>query len=323
MKAQQRPSSEPTPWSAKVFAGVGILAVVFLILVPLTYRWGIGSSVSHTSGEWNNFGTFVGGVLGPILSTLAFLALIYTIFLQEQQLSLARKTLKAADEDKELTQKQLTAALRTQEATSEALTVQNKATREQATQSKFFELLRLHHQLADSVKFRTGMTLFEGREALRVLYDDEFTRVYKTTRGKSSYHAEFDKEAFLQFYRLHGAVFGHYLRNVYQIFKFIDASGLDYCGRQELIGFLRAQLSNDELGLIYYYGASNRGHLAKPLFEKYHAFRNFIKSSLKDPKSFWDYELDAWGGQKPPKCDPPLKPPASDDEGSSEELSNS
>jgi len=88
-----------TPWSTKVFIGVGVLALLAVVAIAPIYRAFIGPNISTTSAEWNNFGTFAGGVLGPVLSMLAFFALVCTIFLQEQQLALACATLKAADED--------------------------------------------------------------------------------------------------------------------------------------------------------------------------------------------------------------------------------
>jgi hypothetical protein len=122
---EQQPNKEPkkpaTPWSARVFTVIAGVALGVVIAVPFVYRHFLGAHVSDSSAEWNNFGTFVGGVLGPVLSMLAFFALVYTIFLQEQQLSLAHATLSAADEDKELTRQQLDAAIRTQEQTVIAL----------------------------------------------------------------------------------------------------------------------------------------------------------------------------------------------------------
>ena len=97
MVEKQEALGASAPWSAKVFVGIGVLPVIALVLVPMSYRWGVGSNLSHASSEWNNFGAFVGGALGPILSTLAFLAAIYTGFLQEQQLPLARLTLQRSE----------------------------------------------------------------------------------------------------------------------------------------------------------------------------------------------------------------------------------
>ncbi len=132
-------------------AGVAFAVVCAAALV---YRHYFGTTVSTSSSEWNNFGTFFGGLLGPILSMLAFFALVYTIFLQEQQLSLARSTLRAADADKEMTRKQLEAAVDTQRRTAEALALQNKLGSDQSTRAAFFEMVALHNQIVQDTETR-------------------------------------------------------------------------------------------------------------------------------------------------------------------------
>ncbi len=294
------PKKPETPWSAKVFTIVAGIALGFVIAVPLFYRWNFGGGVSADSAQWNNFGTFVGGVLGPVLSVLAFFALVYTIFLQEQQLSLARATLKAADQDKELTRKQLEAAIETQTKTAEALALQNATSQNQVIQSKFFEMLRLHHEIATKLRFRSGMAAFDGREALRVLFSEIFGQIYSSINQSGNSQKQIDATAFWQFYNLYGHILGQFLRNLYQIFKFVDQSELDSGEKHDLIGILCAQLTNDELGLLYYFGISDRGDLLKPLLERYAAFQNFEQSALKNPYSYFDYDEPAWGDQPRP-----------------------
>ena len=45
-----------------------------------------GYTVARTSGPWAEFGTYIGGVLGPIFALFAFLGVLVTVWLQARQL---------------------------------------------------------------------------------------------------------------------------------------------------------------------------------------------------------------------------------------------
>ncbi|MBE5147672.1 hypothetical protein HJ042_05980 [Vibrio parahaemolyticus] len=49
--------------------------------------------ISHDPEKWGPFGDFFGGVLNPILAFISFLALLYTIYMQQVELSLTRAEL--------------------------------------------------------------------------------------------------------------------------------------------------------------------------------------------------------------------------------------
>ena len=50
-----------------------------------------GYTLSRSDGNWSNFGSYVGGVLGPAFAFLAFVAVLVTVWLQAKQLEHARK----------------------------------------------------------------------------------------------------------------------------------------------------------------------------------------------------------------------------------------
>jgi len=64
-----------------LFAGLGLLALVLTIAAyPILGQFGF--PFSTTSSEWANFGTYLGGVAGPLLSFLALIAVAWTVRLQ-------------------------------------------------------------------------------------------------------------------------------------------------------------------------------------------------------------------------------------------------
>ncbi len=94
-----------------------LIVILLLIAVPLTMpfiyfsEFGLLSKYSwHNDQSWANFGSFIGGTIGPILSLFAFLGVLLTLFVQNKQFDLAKEqfeiTKKILSEDLELTKTQ-------------------------------------------------------------------------------------------------------------------------------------------------------------------------------------------------------------------------
>lgn len=73
-----------------VFALLGLVVLAGAIAA---YHWlgGFGSFFSRHVSDWANFGTYFGGVAGPLLSFLALLAVVWTLRLQYQLLERDRE----------------------------------------------------------------------------------------------------------------------------------------------------------------------------------------------------------------------------------------
>ncbi len=85
--------------------------------------------------KFGQFGDFIGGTLNPILAFLSFMALLYTIKIQMDELKLSREELEA-------TRKELEGSRIAQQEQSESLKLQNEATKLQMFENTFFSLLR-------------------------------------------------------------------------------------------------------------------------------------------------------------------------------------
>lgn len=64
------------------FALLGLLILGVTMSAYFLFFGGRGSRLSPNSLEWANFGTYVGGVAGPLLSYLALVAVVWTVRLQ-------------------------------------------------------------------------------------------------------------------------------------------------------------------------------------------------------------------------------------------------
>ncbi|MBA1209639.1 putative phage abortive infection protein [Pseudomonas fulva] len=70
---------------------LGVLAIAILIgFLLLLYRFKFGDNLSGEKDEWGQFGDYFGGVLNPILSFCALIAVLYSIRSQSGELALQR-----------------------------------------------------------------------------------------------------------------------------------------------------------------------------------------------------------------------------------------
>ena len=116
--------------------------------------------------KFGQFGDFIGGTLNPILAFLSFMALLYTIKIQIDELKLSREELEA-------TRKELEGSRIAQQEQSESLKLQNQATKLQMFENTFFKMLDLDNKIVD--KF-DGKKDIEGTINIRFKDKDEIIR---------------------------------------------------------------------------------------------------------------------------------------------------
>lgn len=77
--------------AAALLLGLGFtLAVVVIGAYFSIFGPRSGYALAESDAAWSNFGSYVGGVLGPIFSFLAFVGVLLTIYLQAMQLDSVR-----------------------------------------------------------------------------------------------------------------------------------------------------------------------------------------------------------------------------------------
>ena len=78
--------------TATLMLVVGVIAVVLTVgAYVVIIGSAAGFTLSTSDGNWSNFGSYVGGVLGPSFAFLAFVAVLVTVWLQAQQLELTKQ----------------------------------------------------------------------------------------------------------------------------------------------------------------------------------------------------------------------------------------
>ncbi len=254
-------TKEPGGWQA-----VGLIGFVVLCWIGL----GFYASIQPEPGVFGDMFGFV----NALFSGLAFAGLIYAIWLQRIELRLQRRELEATREE-----------LAGQRAQMEA---QNRTLRKQNFEDTFFQLLRLHNDIVnaiDLVKAGESGRITKGRDCFSVFYK-RLREIYAVDQealaqgGIAVQHVL--NEVYLKFYREHEAELGHYFRSLYNIVKFIKNS--DVVDKRLYTNLVRAQLSSNELLLIFYNCLSGMGNEKfKPLTVEFNLLKHLQIDQLLNP----------------------------------------
>ncbi|ELQ2466450.1 putative phage abortive infection protein [Vibrio vulnificus] len=222
------------------------------------------------------------GSLNTLFSGLAFAGIITSIFLQSQELRETRAEIKGQKEEFEL---------------------QTKAMNKQVFETTFFQLLQLNNEIIQSLQIEEGFSsnrkLIQGRGVFRVLYVDKFLEngasfEYRHQFGDDETFNDDINGHYLMFHRVYGHLVGHYFRNVYQILKYVDKSVVE--DKKFYSNLLRAQMSDYELGLLFYNCISDLGNTKfKALVEQYQFFEHLNRLNSIEDHEIEMYAKEAYG----------------------------
>lgn len=241
-----------------IFVGVLLLAfglIMFLITAQINKSWIVDTT------KFSEFGDFFGGVVGAIWS-LAGVILFY-IALQEQRkdIKINQEALIKQIEEFELQRVELGETRAVFKDQSETLKIQR-------FENTFFQLMNLYNEIIGNLKFES----YEKREVftmsgeiLRVNFRNYLDNYVGDGYGGFKLESVFElnhindvephiNSVYKNFYfERTSQKLSNYFRTVYHIFKFIHQSKLlDEKEKQFYASIFRAQLSSDELYLIFY-----------------------------------------------------------------------
>lgn len=250
-----------TPWFL-------IMLIVLFVVVLWLLNWWYLVDIE----DRGTFGDMFGGI-NALFSGLAFAGVIYAILLQRRELELQRREL-------ELNRSELAGQ-------REALTAQNATMERQSFESTFFQLLRLHNEILAAMDFparKQPTQVVTGRDCFSA-FRSELARIWNKGLPEHMGSTELNRvnKTYLAFYNSRQADLGHYFRTLYNLIKFVDLSPVD--DKRIYTNLIRAQLSSDELFLLFYNCLSDLGaDRFKPLIEKYALFNNLNRETLIEPE---------------------------------------
>ena len=281
---------------------LGLLALIISVmvgaLVIVHFQFGLDIwwiSIKHpeTAQYWGQLGDFIGGILNPLLSFCALIAVLYNLSLQREELALARKDARDAQDIQ---------------------IKQSAIFKQQNFESVFFRLLEVHSSLSKSMRIRVGAgsnaKVYEGEDAFRHL---ELKYLGASYLEPNQYIPLDDqlkevREKSQLFLDDHVGSVGHYYRNIYQILKYVDGFGSasfgapnkppvgmevrralrSYRSQRNYANILRAQLSSSEVSCLFLNCLAKQGDGLKFYVEKYSMLKTIERSVVGDNKGFCD-----------------------------------
>jgi hypothetical protein len=279
--------------SSMLLGGAGVLLVLLLVAVFWHFQFGGNLpwlEIKHPESAqyWGQIGDFFGGILNPLLSFLALIAVSLSLRSQTAELKSARE-----EAAKSLN----------------AQNVQTKVYERQSFESVFFGLLELHSKNMESMRRKingaAGLTFFTQEADI---YNVRSAFLSAESLDETSAVALVATE----FMKANGERMAHYFGTLLELLDYVDSYGRIELKRRPLIEFtgpspetqirqryariVRAVLSSAELHLVFLYCVTPDGEHLKPMVEKYSLLKNYdIKNSISVEVKHFYLKAKAFG----------------------------
>lgn len=204
-----------------------LFIIIGLISISI-YFFQFNNGISNTQADFGIFGDYIGGILGTLLSILS-VVFIYLTYKKQVQFS----------------------------------ENQSKQTIHQQFEFSFFSLLSNHHSILMALK-KENITDYEyikmTSNELKIRlsdfeYDIQFIKESNRVRVKERISNSYE-----EIFNLFGQELGHYFRNMYHMMKYIQEAQISKKEKKKYFDLIQAQMSNDELYLLFYNAISNYGN---------------------------------------------------------------
>lgn len=281
-----------------------IIGIVLIVFGPIFFMWNEADNLSLSgkiqADKFGQFGDVIGGFIGSIWSLAGVILFYVALTEQRGDFKINRKVLIKQAEALEQQIREFELQREELSETRKVFKIQSETLKLQQFESTFFNLLNLHHEIvnsidlvsyekkpANSIKELSEQMHYSG-ERIVTTGRDVFVKFRKGLENTYHKTVKMDSErdeyiltniAYDKYYEKHQSDLGHYFRNLYHVFKFINNSDIKDKGRYA--SMVRAQLSNDELILLFYNSISAFGREKfKPLIEDYHLLKNMNIENL-------------------------------------------
>jgi hypothetical protein len=292
--------------SVTLIGSVGLYIVLKLTFgIDLPF---VGLNFIAQSDKLGQFGDFFGGVLNPLLSFMALLGVLYTIRTQGKELKEAREETRIANR------------------------IQDKQTgvfERQNFESVFFRLIDVHSKIAERIRNKIDLWGSNGFEVAVSAVLEKYKHACEDLadaqrNARKPQYSALNPEVTTERQLLQQAfdegmsgetrvMLSQYYRNIYQILKLVDGfkvfAGeehkwrrpsrqirLDYFHKRQYSNILRAQLSDDELKLLFFNCITPHGEGLKSYVEQYSLMKHLQKSKFLNGRQdvFELYEQEAY-----------------------------
>lgn len=124
-------------------------AIIFALVIIFAYAFTFKAGLSNDHQRWSEFGSFIGGTVGSLISFFAFFALLLTIILQN-------KAIRVSKEELALTREELAKTSASAESQAHHF----------IAQAKIDDLLQSVNQIEETIRSKSHLTLpvFDDRQ---------------------------------------------------------------------------------------------------------------------------------------------------------------
>lgn len=260
-----------------------VVFVCILYFVVLYFFFPVGMAKRGQLGDMFGF-------IGALFSGLAFAGVIVTLLQQNETIDLQREDINKQTEAINIQKEEIV-------QTNKELKEQNKTIMLQRFENTFFNMLDMQQKILNELRYlqEDGYSQNQehvGRKAIKELYSDIF---FQCQLKKISTLGD----CLTEYYQhVEDGQLDHYYRHLYRIIRFVDdydTNVLSVAEKYKYLCLLRAQLSKDELLMIFYNCISEYGcEKFKPLVEKYALFKNIRVRSLISINHYSEFEKGAY-----------------------------
>jgi hypothetical protein len=239
--------------------------ILTLVALAIPFAWVLWwrYAPSLLTEDYTKAGVFgdMFGALNTLFTGFAFVGLVYTILQQREQLALAKEEL------------------------AEARTT----TKLQRFEGTFFQLLALLTGIVESMARYwnpggdQGYLKKQGRDALYLLADELLKSIkHQQTEMELPQRREFLAQHYGTFYERRSTQLAHYFRVLYRILTLIHSA--DIPDKHHYAKILRAQMSGQELLLLFYNSFIPEGHNMRKYVDEYALLKHVPLQFLALPK---------------------------------------
>lgn len=230
------------------------LSVVIYGVILLVLTWPVKVlSIANAGVFGDSF-----GVLTSLFSALAFLGVVLTLAYQREEFKLQKIELEE----------------------------NRKEMKKQGFENCFFQMLKLHNDILSSLTISeqriNGVKTYDGRAVIQVMMAYLQSNFQSYGYYKEVVDINDIRNVYEKFYQERGYLMAHYLRFLYNIFKYISESDVE--DKQIYSRLARAQISNEELYIIYYNALTKRGYKFKKYIIEFELMDNLHPKQLFSPE---------------------------------------
>jgi len=252
-----------------IWIGITLLFVgIFFFLYPAKFN--INNDVD--TSKFSEFGDYFGGVIGAIWSLAGVILFYVALEEQRKDIKINQNALVKQIEEFELQRSEL-------EETRGVIREQSETFKIQRFENTFFQLIHLYNEIIGNLQSSSYSEKFEKRDVINnysIQLSQSFDSYLKTYKYDDfgGYTEDSQKEiipnkledvenlVFKTYDNFHFNIskqhLSNYFRTTYHVFKFIHKSSLiNDEEKQFYANIMRAQLSSDELFLIFYNSLNN------------------------------------------------------------------